>query len=58
MTRMHAPNEHFCLANFFRGIETSIHFLAELATPSLETSRNSAQAVTQEREVHHVEAQS
>ena len=55
---MHAPNEHFCLANFFRGIETSIHFLAELATPGRETSRNSAQAVTQEREVHHVEAQS
>ena len=27
---MHGPNEHFCLATFFRGIEASIHFLAEL----------------------------
>jgi acetylornithine deacetylase/succinyl-diaminopimelate desuccinylase-like protein len=30
---MHAPNERFCLTSFFRGIETSIHFLAELARP-------------------------
>ena len=29
--RMHAPNERFCLSTFFRGIEASIHFLAELA---------------------------
>jgi acetylornithine deacetylase/succinyl-diaminopimelate desuccinylase-like protein len=28
--RPHAPNERFFLPNFFRGIETSIHFLAEL----------------------------
>ena len=28
---MHAPNERFCLSTFFRGIEASIHFLAELA---------------------------
>jgi acetylornithine deacetylase/succinyl-diaminopimelate desuccinylase-like protein len=26
----HAPNERFCLPNFFRGIEASIHFLAGL----------------------------
>jgi acetylornithine deacetylase/succinyl-diaminopimelate desuccinylase-like protein len=30
---MHAPNERFCLASFSRGIEASIHFLAELARP-------------------------
>jgi len=29
--RLHAPNERFLLSNFFRGIETSIHLLAELA---------------------------
>jgi acetylornithine deacetylase/succinyl-diaminopimelate desuccinylase-like protein len=28
--RMHAPNEKFHLPNFFRGIATSIHFLAEV----------------------------
>jgi acetylornithine deacetylase/succinyl-diaminopimelate desuccinylase-like protein len=28
---MHGPNERFCLSTFFRGIEASIHFLAELA---------------------------
>lgn len=35
---IHAPNEHFCLTNFFRGIEASIHFLAELAKPGRDTS--------------------
>ena len=29
--RMHGPNEKFHLPNFFQGIETSIHLLAELA---------------------------
>jgi acetylornithine deacetylase/succinyl-diaminopimelate desuccinylase-like protein len=29
--RLHAPNERFLLQSFFRGIETSIRFLAELA---------------------------
>ncbi len=28
--KIHAPNERFYLANFYRGIQTSIHFLAEL----------------------------
>lgn len=28
--RIHAPNERFYLPNFFRGIETAVHFLAEL----------------------------
>jgi acetylornithine deacetylase/succinyl-diaminopimelate desuccinylase-like protein len=27
--RIHAPNERFSLNNYFRGIDTSIHFLAE-----------------------------
>ena len=30
--RIHAPNEKFHLPNFFKGIETSIRFLAELGT--------------------------
>ncbi len=30
--RMHAPNEKFYLPNFFKGITTSIHFLAEVST--------------------------
>lgn len=55
---LHAPNEHFCLANFFHGIETSIHFLAELAKLDRETSRSFTHAVTPEREVDHVESQS
>jgi acetylornithine deacetylase/succinyl-diaminopimelate desuccinylase-like protein len=29
--RMHAPNEKFHLPNFFKGIETSIHFLSAVA---------------------------
>jgi acetylornithine deacetylase/succinyl-diaminopimelate desuccinylase-like protein len=29
--RLHAPNEHFELANFFRGIDTSIWLLRFLA---------------------------
>ena len=29
--RLHSPNERFYLPNFFRGIQTSIHFLAEYA---------------------------
>jgi acetylornithine deacetylase/succinyl-diaminopimelate desuccinylase-like protein len=32
--RLHAPNESFSLANFFRGIETSIWFLSEMARSS------------------------
>jgi hypothetical protein len=28
---MHAPDERFCLAGYFRGIETSIHFMSMLA---------------------------
>lgn len=32
---MHAPNEKFNLANFFNGIATSIHFLAEAAGQSI-----------------------
>lgn len=28
--KIHAPNERFYLANFYRGIQTSIHFLTEL----------------------------
>ena len=32
---MHAPDERFCLAGYFRGIETSIHFMSMLAaTPA------------------------
>ena len=33
---MHAPNEKFHLPNFFRGIATSIHFLAEMAGQSID----------------------
>ena len=29
--QIHAPNERFYLPNFYRGIETSIHFLQNLA---------------------------
>jgi acetylornithine deacetylase/succinyl-diaminopimelate desuccinylase-like protein len=28
---LHAPNEKFHLPNFYRGIETAIHFLQNLA---------------------------
>jgi acetylornithine deacetylase/succinyl-diaminopimelate desuccinylase-like protein len=28
--QIHAPNERFYLPNFYRGIETSIHFLQNL----------------------------
>jgi acetylornithine deacetylase/succinyl-diaminopimelate desuccinylase-like protein len=31
--RIHAPNEKFHLPNFFRGIETSIWFLAAMGAP-------------------------
>jgi acetylornithine deacetylase/succinyl-diaminopimelate desuccinylase-like protein len=55
---MHAPNEHFCLANFFQGIETSIHFLAELARLNRDSSRGDMRAVTPELEVNHVKGQS
>jgi acetylornithine deacetylase/succinyl-diaminopimelate desuccinylase-like protein len=33
---MHAPNEKFHLPNFFNGIATSIHFLAEVAGQSID----------------------
>ena len=33
---MHAPNEKFHLPNFFNGIATSIHFLAEMADQSID----------------------
>jgi acetylornithine deacetylase/succinyl-diaminopimelate desuccinylase-like protein len=29
---LHAPNEKFCLPNFFRGVETAIHYYSILAT--------------------------
>jgi acetylornithine deacetylase/succinyl-diaminopimelate desuccinylase-like protein len=29
--RIHSPNERFYLPNYYRGIQTSIHFLAEYA---------------------------
>ena len=31
--RAHGPNERFWLDGFYRGIETSVHFMQELATP-------------------------
>jgi acetylornithine deacetylase/succinyl-diaminopimelate desuccinylase-like protein len=36
--RMHAPNEKFHLPNFYRGIDTCIHFLAALAGRQQATS--------------------
>jgi acetylornithine deacetylase/succinyl-diaminopimelate desuccinylase-like protein len=53
---LHAPNEHFCLANFFRGIETGIHFLSELARLGRDASPGGTRTATSECEVHHVEA--
>jgi acetylornithine deacetylase/succinyl-diaminopimelate desuccinylase-like protein len=35
--RLHAPNEKFHLANFFKGIATSIHFLIEFARIGLDS---------------------
>lgn len=35
--RIHSPNENFYLPNFYRGIETSIHFLANYAALDQET---------------------
>jgi acetylornithine deacetylase/succinyl-diaminopimelate desuccinylase-like protein len=32
--RIHSPNERFYLPNFYRGIETAVHFLAEYAAIS------------------------
>ncbi len=37
--RMHAPNEKFHLPNFFNGITTSLHFLAEMGKLSRERRR-------------------
>ncbi|HEX6387637.1 MAG TPA: dipeptidase [Anaerolineae bacterium] len=34
--RIHAPNERFYLPNFYRGIQTSIHFLEELGRRTTE----------------------
>jgi len=32
--RLHSPNEKFHLPNFYRGIETIVHFLHFLGEPS------------------------
>ncbi len=39
--RAHAPNEKFALAQFYRGIETCIHFLTEIGKQSQLVIRNS-----------------
>ena len=37
--RIHAPNEKFHLPNFYRGIATSIRFLAEVGAKAEEIRR-------------------